>query len=150
MMSGNLELIKWLIESLKCPYQNSNKFIPTSHGRTIIDIAMEKNHFDVLRYLVEEHNLILPCNDAMLQVMKLSVVQDENMNTQQPQGKSMIETHKGCIGHIGEKVTNRNGTILQSICSISKNNYQYENIIFCKSYSNQDFCEIDDNSIIDK
>ena len=84
-LSGNTELLRWLIDTHKCPYQdyilpsssqvlNKNqhghrnsdsgivssptRLLPTSNGRTILDIAVENNHVDILQYLVKEKKIV--------------------------------------------------------------------------------------------
>ena len=61
--SGNLDLIKWLVDTKYCPLKTSiskndlaSPKIPltTSKGKNVIDIAMKGQHVDVIRYLVVE------------------------------------------------------------------------------------------------
>lgn len=75
-MSGNLELMRWLIDTHRCPYEkvsirrssnqnmkSSSSLILTSHGRTILDIAVENGHIDVLKYLVQEKEVTMESGD---------------------------------------------------------------------------------------
>jgi len=64
---GSLLLFKWLIDIHYCPIKmirtgNKSKAkvddqIRTSKGRTVLEIAMSRQHSDIVRYLVNEKNL---------------------------------------------------------------------------------------------
>ena len=84
--SGNIELLRWLIDTHKCPYRYSvprlrssvtkrnqhgnhdidtsivspTLLIPTSNGRTILDLPLENDHADILQYLTKEKRILLP------------------------------------------------------------------------------------------
>jgi hypothetical protein len=73
---GNLRLLTWLVDIHYCPLQmihtgnrgnQSQKITPslikTSRGRTVADIAMDSQNFDILKYLVNEKNISLTQGD---------------------------------------------------------------------------------------
>ena len=38
----------------------TSRLIPTSNGRTILDLALENDHEDILQYLTKEKKILLP------------------------------------------------------------------------------------------
>lgn len=64
---GNLKLLSWLVDVHHCPLKMTNtgnrhnqattELIKTSKGRTVIDIAIEEQHVDILQYLVNQKRL---------------------------------------------------------------------------------------------
>jgi hypothetical protein len=70
VLGGNLDLLKWLVEEPNCcPLRSirisgrkgESKVVPvvTSKGRSLLMLAMEKNHVDIVRYLVVDKNMPL-------------------------------------------------------------------------------------------
>ena len=67
---GNIDIVRWLIEDHFCPIKvvltgstkpkrggSSEQLILTSSSRSVLTIAMEGLHVDILRYLVVENNV---------------------------------------------------------------------------------------------
>lgn len=66
VVGGNRELVSWLIDIHHCPIkmintgnsrQMESTLISTSHGRTVIDIALDYKRIDVLKYFVSQKNI---------------------------------------------------------------------------------------------
>ncbi len=69
---GNLRILKWLVDLHYCPIQLihtgnrgnqcqkiTSSLIKTSKGRTVADIALDNQHLEILKYLVNEKNISL-------------------------------------------------------------------------------------------
>jgi len=67
---GNLEIVRWLVEDHFCPIKvvrsgsakpkrggSADELILTSNNRSVLTIAMEGLHVDIMRYLVVDHNV---------------------------------------------------------------------------------------------
>jgi hypothetical protein len=70
VLGGNLNLLKWLVEEPNCcPLRSirisgrkgESRVVPvtTSKGRSLLLLALEKNHVDIIRYLVVDKNMPL-------------------------------------------------------------------------------------------
>mmetsp|Transcript_8237 Transcript_8237/g.15513 ORF Transcript_8237/g.15513 Transcript_8237/m.15513 type:complete len:493 (-) Transcript_8237:4886-6364(-) len=65
-VGGNRELVSWLVDIHHCPIkmintgnnrQMESTLISTSHGRTVLDIALDYKRIDVLKYFVAQKNI---------------------------------------------------------------------------------------------
>jgi len=64
---GNRKLLSWLVDVHHCPLKMTNtsnrttqgtmQLIKTSHGRTVVDIAIQDKHVDILQYLVNKKKI---------------------------------------------------------------------------------------------
>jgi hypothetical protein len=74
VMGGNLDLVKWLVETQECPISvrrdsKTNKLlsIQTSKSRTLVDLAMTgRPKIDILGYLVNKNLSVLDAKDPTL------------------------------------------------------------------------------------
>jgi hypothetical protein len=70
VVGGNLEIVRWLVEDHFCPIKvvrtgaakpkrggSSEQLILTSNNRSVLTIAMEGLHVDIMRYLVVDNNV---------------------------------------------------------------------------------------------
>eukprot|EP00566_Odontella_aurita_P013387 CAMPEP_0113542786 /NCGR_PEP_ID=MMETSP0015_2-20120614/9804_1 /TAXON_ID=2838 /ORGANISM="Odontella" /LENGTH=455 /DNA_ID=CAMNT_0000442889 /DNA_START=104 /DNA_END=1471 /DNA_ORIENTATION=+ /assembly_acc=CAM_ASM_000160 len=87
-MGGNTSTFRWLIEHQHCPITSSlagrkkksgradaNRSLLTSKGRSVLDIAVSKQHVDVLRYLVVERGVsILGIQELRTALLTLDTV----------------------------------------------------------------------------
>mmetsp|Transcript_15217 Transcript_15217/g.42065 ORF Transcript_15217/g.42065 Transcript_15217/m.42065 type:complete len:130 (-) Transcript_15217:837-1226(-) len=81
-MGGNLKIVKWLIETLECPYSvrrdirtNALQSVQTSANRTLIDLAMTgKPKIDILSYLVKKNLSVLDTKDPNLAPQTLELL----------------------------------------------------------------------------
>jgi hypothetical protein len=73
-MGGNLELVKWLVDSQECPISVKRDpksgmllSLQTSRNRTLIDLAMTgKSKIDILSYLVRKNLSVVDTKDPNL------------------------------------------------------------------------------------
>jgi len=66
-MGGSLKVLSWLVDVHYCPLKMINtgnktkkmneELIATSNGRTVMDISMQNQKVDILRYLVQQKNI---------------------------------------------------------------------------------------------
>jgi hypothetical protein len=73
VLGGNLAMLKWFIETLKCPINSSKRKSPavvnakfsfvgtekvvSSRGKSVLDLAMEAQHLGILHYLIFEQGV---------------------------------------------------------------------------------------------
>jgi hypothetical protein len=83
VMGGNLELVKWLVESQDCPISVRRDpksrmllSVQTSSSRTLVDLAMTgKPKIDILSYLVRKKKLsVLDTKDPSLAPKTLQIL----------------------------------------------------------------------------
>eukprot|EP00567_Pseudictyota_dubia_P003399 CAMPEP_0197435478 /NCGR_PEP_ID=MMETSP1175-20131217/3058_1 /TAXON_ID=1003142 /ORGANISM="Triceratium dubium, Strain CCMP147" /LENGTH=399 /DNA_ID=CAMNT_0042964523 /DNA_START=100 /DNA_END=1300 /DNA_ORIENTATION=+ len=110
VIGGNLDILRWLVDTHGCPIrvertsavqqlnqqsQQQYKFVMTSNGRSVLDVALAGKHkIDILRYLVVEKNMrvqdaknpkqALEALDVLLRQPSSSPCSDVHMRSSSP------------------------------------------------------------------